>query len=114
MPHAIIEYSSSLKTQVQPQQLVDSAFEGCAASLLFEPEEIKIRAIAYNAFCVGGLQTDFIHASIRLLSGRTDEQKQQLASSVMNQFALLKLSTVSITIEVNDIHRESYTKQIIK
>jgi 5-carboxymethyl-2-hydroxymuconate isomerase len=57
-----------------------------------------------------GLETsDFIHVTLKILSGRTVEQKQMLSTLVGDELQQLKLQGCSLTVEVMDIARESYS-----
>lgn len=113
MPHCIIEYAAPLDSKLSIASLVQAVHQGTFATGLFPEEDIKARAVAYHNYQTGSGQTAFIHVSLRILSGRTDEQKQQLAACVEKQLMTLALSSLSLTIEVIDIHRASYTKQLL-
>ncbi|CAM4061406.1 5-carboxymethyl-2-hydroxymuconate Delta-isomerase [Kerstersia similis] len=108
MPHCIIEHAAAL----DGRSLVRQVFAGAMDSALFEPDgsDIKVRAQAYDAYCVGADSAEFIHVTLRLLAGRTDEQKQAFAQAVLAQLQVLPLTHCSVTIEVQDIERRSYLK----
>ncbi|WP_448551492.1 5-carboxymethyl-2-hydroxymuconate Delta-isomerase [Thalassotalea montiporae] len=113
MPHCIIEHASTLDSN----KLVSAVFQGALASELFEPDgsDIKVRAIGFNSYQVGNNQSkkspsDFIHITLKILSGRSEEQKQLLSKSVLDAFNTLVLNSCEITIEVVDIDRTSYLK----
>ncbi|GAB3015073.1 5-carboxymethyl-2-hydroxymuconate Delta-isomerase [Bowmanella dokdonensis] len=113
MPHCVVEYSKALETRVMPEAMMQSVFEGAVASGLFTPEAIKTRAIACDYYMVGDQVADFIHVQLRILSGRTDAQKAALAKAVLDRLTELKLSHLSITAEVLDMHKESYAKVLL-
>ncbi|REL34496.1 5-carboxymethyl-2-hydroxymuconate Delta-isomerase [Thalassotalea euphylliae] len=113
MPHCIIEHASTLDSN----KLVSAVFQGALASNLFEPDgnDIKIRAHSFNSYQVGSnqskkSQSDFIHITLKILSGRSEEQKQLLSTSVLNALMPLALANCEISIEVLDIDRTSYLK----
>lgn len=108
MPHCIIEHSASLDAKF----LLPLVFSSVKNSLLFAPDgsDIKVRAMAYQHYLTGQSQADFIHVVLRILSGRTTEQKQQLSALVLETLGELKLVCCSITVEVVDIDRSSYAK----
>lgn len=110
MPHCIIEHSASLDAKL----LLPLVFSSVKNSQLFEPDgsDIKVRAMAYQHYLVGQSQADFIHVVLRILSGRTTEQKQHLSALVQEALAELKLAPCSITVEVVDIDRDSYAKVV--
>lgn len=110
MPHCIVEYSETLRSRLSPSKLVQSVYESALKSGLFEGPDIKTRALVYQDFLTGAAPADFIHVTIRILSGRTDEQKQSLSSAVLTGLTDLSPAGVSLTVEVADIHRNSYAK----
>lgn len=111
MPHCIIEYSKKLEDQVLLPELVQAVHSGALDSSLFSLAAIKTRAVAYDHYLVGGEKTlDFIHVSVRILSGRTDTQKTLLSSTIFNKLKNLELTSVSLSVEILDIHTESYAK----
>lgn len=111
MPHCIIEHSNTI--DIEP--VIPCVFEGTKNSNLFEPtgNDIKVRAIGYDDYLVGQNKSDFLHITIKILSGRNIQQKQSLSQSVLKQLNQLKLNNCSITIEVMDIDTESYVKSVL-
>lgn len=113
MPHCIIEYSSNLSPALSLEQLVESVHLGALESDLFELDDIKTRATSYEHFKLGGDTEHFIHVTVRLLSGRTQQQKNRLSQLVLKQLADLELLSISLSVEVCDINRETYAKQVL-
>ena len=63
-------------------------------SALFAEEDIKLRSAPYKNFMTAGLEDAFVHVVLRVLSGRTLEQKQalsQLVLEALTQFPLTKV-----------------------
>lgn len=108
MPHCIIEHSANLSCE----QIFPLVFEGVLQSGLFEPDgsDIKIRAISYHDYLVGGIKSDFVHIELKILSGISSQQKQTLAGLVLDKLKLMQSLGSSITVEVVDIDRNSYRK----
>ena len=111
MPHCIIEHSST----INPEQLNNKVFLGALNSELFEADgrDIKVRSIAYENYQTGTEKEDFIHVTVRILSGRSDTDKAMLSETVMTQLLSLSLSSASITVEVVDMDRNSYAKVVV-
>ncbi|MGF1849148.1 5-carboxymethyl-2-hydroxymuconate Delta-isomerase [Vibrio lentus] len=111
MPHCIIEHSSSIKSD----ELNNKVFLGALNSGLFEADgrDIKVRSIDYQNYQTGTTKADFIHVTLRILSGRSDENKATLSNTVMMQLESLSLVDASITIEVVDMDRNSYSKVVV-
>lgn len=110
MPHCIVEHSASLDGET----ILPLVFSGALESGLFEADgsDIKTRAVSYHSHTTGRSRSDFVHVALKILSGRTPEQKQMLSRSVLAQLQTLKLINCSLTIEVVDIDRASYSKHI--
>ncbi|GAA0400586.1 hypothetical protein GCM10009133_06800 [Cocleimonas flava] len=114
MPHCIIEHSNDVLTRVTQQQLIDSVLTGAKKSALFELDHIKLRTHAYEYYQKGDVkQAGFIHVTVRILQGRTVEQRQDLSEKVLQEFDHLRLSAVTITVEIVEMETASYTKKVI-
>ncbi|MBO9491980.1 5-carboxymethyl-2-hydroxymuconate Delta-isomerase [Endozoicomonas sp. G2_1] len=111
MPHCIIEYSSRLNGEL----LVNLVHQGALASDLFQSEgsDIKVRAMPYQSFKTGSVNLDFIHVTMRILPGRSAEQKSMLTGLVLQQLQTMALEGCSISVEVADIDKASYAKVIV-
>ncbi|MGH1426802.1 MAG: 5-carboxymethyl-2-hydroxymuconate Delta-isomerase [Arenicella sp.] len=109
MPHCIIEHSKGLNDI----ELLQAVYQGALNSGLFSEYDIKTRAIAYECFQTGPEKQHFIHVVVKILSGRSPKQKIMLSSDVLTQLKSLSLSDISLTVEVVDIDKVSYAKQLI-
>jgi 5-carboxymethyl-2-hydroxymuconate isomerase len=113
MPHCVIEYSENLATACPPARLVEAVQRGALESGLFEPDHVRTRAIAYTE-CISGHQArHFVHVTLKILSGREQGQKKALSERVLGELERLGLSSISLTVEVSDMDRETYSKTII-
>ncbi|WP_375055497.1 5-carboxymethyl-2-hydroxymuconate Delta-isomerase [Zobellella sp. DQSA1] len=112
MPHCVIEYSTTLGRQLSPSALVTAVHQGAFDSGLFEEADIKSRAIGYDYHHNGGARRDFIHVTLKILSGRTPEQKEALSAVVLDALVGLGLKDISLTVEVVDIVRDCYAKRL--
>ncbi|MCK9259251.1 MAG: 5-carboxymethyl-2-hydroxymuconate Delta-isomerase [Azoarcus sp.] len=111
MPHCIIEHSAGLDSD----QLVSEVFTAALNSGLFEEDgsDIKVRALSYGSYLTGPQKSAFIHVELKILSGRTLEQRSHLSSTVVAQLRALGFSGTSITVEVVEMERGSYGKAIV-
>lgn len=110
MPHCIIEYSKDLRGKSSIQELVDEVFEATKSSELFNPEDIKVRAKAYKYYKITDTASSFIHIEIKLIEGRSVEQKQALVERVQKAVAALNIKSVVLSIEINDLEKATYYK----
>ncbi len=111
MPHCIVEHSPC----VEAKELNQKVFLGALESGLFAPDgsDIKVRSIVYENYQTGEVKEDFIHVGLRILSGRSDADKLSLSQSVLTQLESLNLSKASLTVEITDMDRDSYSKKIV-
>lgn len=112
MPHCIIEYSEDLESTVSPETLINSVYMGALNSQLFSADDIKTRSISFKHFTSGAVKQNFIHVAVKILSGRTLEQRSLVSSSVLKELNTLPLISISLTVEVIEIEKESYSKVV--
>ena len=110
MPHCIIEHSPN----ISPDGLMHAVFNGALHSQFFLPDgaDIKVRAMAYSNFKLGDGKASFVHVVVKILAGRTDEQKQRLSQEIIKKLSGLGHQDISITVEVVDMERQSYQKYL--
>jgi len=110
VPHCIVEHSSD----INEGELIDRVLAGAMDSELFETDgsDIKVRTQSFGNYQTGFNKTPFVHVSLKLLSGRTKEQKQKLSRLVLDKLHTLALSDCSITVEVIDMERSYYSKVV--
>lgn len=113
MPHCVVEYASSLRSEVEPKSILNAVYQGALRSSLFEPSDIKVRAVAYDDHQAGDIELNFIHVSMKILDGRSTEQKHKLSNLVLDELRLFGLANISLTVEVYDIERATYAKQVV-
>ncbi|MEH6471847.1 MAG: 5-carboxymethyl-2-hydroxymuconate Delta-isomerase [Halopseudomonas sp.] len=113
MPHIVIEYAQSLDTALDLNALVKAVHEGAIRTGLFEPEAVKVRAIAYHHYLVAGQVSDFVHLRAHILSGRSEQQKKSLGLCLMESASAVAACVSSLTVEVVDMDRHSYAKRLL-
>ncbi len=113
MPHCIIEYSKDLEGEIEPSRLISAVHKGAVLSELFDESHIKTRTRSYVNYQTGTGDNAFIHVTARILSGRTVEQKKSLSNCILEQLKELRLSEVTITVQICDIEKETYTKIVL-
>lgn len=113
MPHCIIEHSEDIISSVKSQQLIDSVLMGTKKSTLFQLDHIKLRTQSYEYYQKGDVQqAGFIHVTVRILQGRTVEQRQDLSEKVLFELDSLALKDVTMTVEIIEMETASYTKSV--
>lgn len=108
MPHCVIEYAQSLESDIN--RIIAAVVAAATDSALFDPQDIKARAIAYDHFDLPDATSLFIHVNLHILSGRSVRQRQQLSDCVLTALNDLALSDTILTVQVAEIERETYVK----
>ncbi|WP_027348603.1 5-carboxymethyl-2-hydroxymuconate Delta-isomerase [Halotalea alkalilenta] len=112
MPHCVIEYSQTQPPRFDPAVLVELAHRAMLDAGLFAPEAIKTRAIGYAEQRLGLEGYDFIHLQLRILDGRSLEQRRALAEHMVEALAAEAGARCSVTCEVIEMERASYAKRL--
>ena len=113
MPHCIIEYAKELEKVVTPSNINNAVYQGALKSELFEYSDIKTRALSFDVHQLGSVKKDFIHVTLKLLSGRNIEERKKLSHLVLHELSQMGLSDVSLTVEVCEIEKGSYAKVVV-
>jgi 5-carboxymethyl-2-hydroxymuconate isomerase len=119
MPHIHLEYSDNLQN-LQPEKVLKAInlcmFDGGYVSAA---SDVKSRAVAQSVYMVGlGEEPQaYLHAKVSLLSGRSNELKQQISQQILqvlqqNLPAQTGL-TVQVCVEIIEMPKESYSKAVI-
>lgn len=113
MPHFVIEYSRGIEETVDLDALMTAAHEAGAESGVMKAEDIKVRAIAYDTFRFAGIES-FVHVTISLLEGRSDQQKEHLAVLLRERLARCCPDIDSISIDIRDMNATAYKKRLLR
>lgn len=113
MPHVIVEFSEHLAAAEQVAPMLDAVHQAVLDTGLFEEEHIKTRAIPVRFYRTGSGTAGFIHAQLRILSGRTGDQKRLLSNAVVAALRDQGWAAQVITAEVVDMDRATYAKHAV-
>jgi len=111
MPHFIVDCSQNINRLTNPAHLVSAVHDAADESGLFDAGDTKVRCNFYDAYTVGGTSEDFVHVIGYLLSGRSDEQKRQLAARVVSRLMVLLPTVDTLSIDLRDIERTGYANR---
>jgi 5-carboxymethyl-2-hydroxymuconate isomerase len=117
MPHLIVEYSQNLAGFPEAQALTDLNQAITSSPEVLDEADLKSRFVLVDSFEIGTAPANraFVHAQLRLLSGRTPEAKKDLSGRVAE--VLRRLSPrpagvmVQLSVEIVDMDRGSYVKE---
>lgn len=117
MPHLTVEYSGNLPHFPEAEALAALNAALCAHPEVQDEADLKTRFVVADSFSIGTAPTHraFVHAQLRLLSGRTPAAKKELSDRIA---AVLRDLTprpqgvmVQLSVEVVDMDRASYAKE---
>lgn len=117
MPHLIVEYSQNLAAFPEAQALVELNETITASPELADEADLKSRFVLVDSFAIGTApaQRAFVHAQLRMLSGRSPEAKKDLTERIA--VVLRRLTPrpagvlVQLSVELVDMDRPSYVKE---
>jgi len=117
MPHLTIEYSSNLAGFPVGQVLTQLNQAVTASAEIADEADLKSRCVKHGSYAIGTASEGraFVHAQLRLLSGRTPEAKKDFSERIA---AVLRRLTprpagvqVQLSVEIADMDRASYAKE---
>ncbi len=109
MPHCIVEYAEPLNDQIDVANLTENLFEGMAGTSLFDRATIKVRAISTKHFMTGSDKQLYMHTTVKLLPGRSPQQKEILGRKLLEIKAQVLADKAMLSVEVVDLS-EAYFK----
>jgi len=117
MPHCILEYSSNIDDTINLKKLLHDINAMLANTGVFNLLDIKSRAVQHDLYIVadGDPNRAFVALTINIFGGRPDDVKANIAESALQLLkdafnATLQEKKCSITVQIGDIHRETYRK----
>ncbi len=110
MPHIVIEYSRSLEAEISPEKMMQTAHDTAFASGEFGEQDIKVRTLAFGPALIGGKPARFIHITVKLLDGRSEERKKEITGAILQAFQAYNLDVNCISVDARDMIRASYSK----
>lgn len=107
-----MEYSNSVEERINVQALLEDLHQATIASGLFEVSDVKSRTLRTHNWLIGDLDdsVDFIHVTVELLDGRTDEQKQALSQALITALQEKASPVASLTVNIRDMDRTCFQK----
>jgi 5-carboxymethyl-2-hydroxymuconate isomerase len=120
MPHFIVEYTNNIKKAARILELLEKA-NGIliAQGGLFPTGGIRSRAIELAEYVIAGGTVDraaFVHAVLKIGSGRSEEQKQKVGDELFEMMkahfaSLFATSSFALSMELNEFSEAGTWKQ---
>jgi 5-carboxymethyl-2-hydroxymuconate isomerase len=115
MPHCILEYSSNID-KPNHSSLLKQIHKTLFSTGLFDLHDIKSRILVHEDFFIGdgNKERAFATLTLEILSGRDDAVKKQIAESCLKVLETnfqdsVKNMKFSLTVQIREIHKTSYT-----
>lgn len=115
MPHLILEVSDNVVC-IGRNSMLRAVNRAVLDSGLFEESDIKSRAQLVTTYEIGcnEVRRGFLHASIEILSGRTDKQKRDLAqrvlAAILGGIDVSASGDVQVSVSVRELDKSTYSK----
>lgn len=113
MPHLILEYAAELDAFID--SVMAAVQRAALASGLMRAEDIKVRAQPFTHYRLHGPSAArFVHLSCRLLAGRSDEQKVELATRLRAALVEQLPEVHSLSVDIVDMDPGAYKKRVLE
>ncbi len=114
MPHLTVECSENLKTKINTESLLKTLHNSVKQCAGVDIERVKSRLVVHHQVLKGkdARETQMIHVTLALLSGRDEKSRKEYASILMNtlQSLIPKELSPSLSVEVREMDQETYLK----
>ncbi|MEQ3749913.1 MAG: hypothetical protein ABNH26_11110 [Celeribacter sp.] len=110
MPHIVIEYFT--KDPLDKQAVLQTALDTATASGVMERANIKVRLLPAEAILLGDGRLSFMHVTISLLAGRSDDAKLALAQAMTAALRDLCPQVSAISADIRDMNPYCYKKSL--
>jgi 5-carboxymethyl-2-hydroxymuconate isomerase len=89
MPHAWVEYSKNIEAEEEIKTLGRAVYDAMIETGIFPVAGIRVRVNCIENYLVGDLKEDrsFVHLSIRIGEGRTDDVKAKAADLIFKRLS---------------------------
>ncbi len=113
MPHFVIEYSREIETDFDINKVMQITYDSGVASGVMQASDIKVRARPYDYYRLFNEDDSFLHVTVFLLDGRTNEQKEQVAEILRENLQSYLADVTSISVDIRDMNRQAYKKRVL-
>jgi 5-carboxymethyl-2-hydroxymuconate isomerase len=119
LPHCIIEHTDNIKDYPVWVEVLKEIHKILVDTGEINESDIKSRVVEHKNYYIGDGNQDqaFITLKIEILDGRSDQFKKEVAQNALKALSkyfekTLKDLQTSISVQISDIHRKSYSKII--
>lgn len=113
MPHFVIEYSRDVEENYDIAKVMKIAFDSGVESAVMQAADIKVRARPYDHFRLLNEGDSFLHVSVFMLAGRSDDQKEHVALILRENLQFYLIDVTSVSIDIRDMNTQAYKKRVL-
>ena len=114
MPHFVIEYSRDIEDSYDVAKVMQIAFDSGVESRVMHAADIKVRARPYDHYCLLNEGDSFLHVSVFMLAGRTDDQKEHVALILRENLQSYLINVTSVSIDIREMNTQTYKKRVLQ
>ena len=112
MPHLVLQHSPDLTDKMA--NVAKAVYDAAHASDIVPNKiAIKVRSIACDNILMTSEKQDFVHLTAYLLSGRSVEEKAQLADELLAALAAQLPEVGSLSVDPRDMDAATFRKRAL-
>lgn len=112
MPHIIIEYAHPIADNHDMNAICSTLFEAAMATGVFKTrEDVKVRALPASHWFQEVENSTFAHVTVRLMEGRTLEQKAMLTRALLEKADELLPDVGTISVDIKELDPKTYQRR---
>ncbi len=108
MPHIIIEHSKLLN-EIAPLAMYD-VHQHVTHCGLFSPQAVKARTHSYERELLPDGAANFMHITISILSGRTEEERSELSKAIFEKIRENYTDIDRLSVDIAEMNKATYSK----
>lgn len=112
MPHIIVEHTKGVSKLVSEQEIARHVHMAVVESGIFDPSAIKTRTHACDRIWWGeeAAEMDFIHVTVKILSGRDIAKRAGLSAAVFKVLQERAAPVPKLSVDIHEMDKETYSK----
>lgn len=111
MPQCIIECSSELSSVMKFDILVKKLHDIVESFEYFSVGSVKVRLMISEYYLIAGEEENFMHVVIKIFSGRSVEQRHNIANRTTKKLCEMLPSVNIISVEVLEINTVTHSNR---
>ncbi len=113
MPNFVIEYSRDVEINYDIAEVMKIAFDSGVESGVMQAVDIKVRARPYDHYRLLNEGDSFLHVSVFMLAGRSDDQKEHVALILRENLQVYLVGVSSVSVDIRDMNTQAYKKRVL-